>query len=458
MPSCAEWRGRAPSRVPRHVGFRLDPALLGVVGLAVAVRLAWVLAHPNAQYSDSVWYDGAAARLVEHGQYGLDGPSAWFPPGYPFFLAAIYAVTGHVQLAGKIGNALLGGGIAAFTYLLARSFTTRSTALVSGLLVAVWPDLVFQASILSSDLLAACGFVAVLWLGTRPAATPRAFWLRAVGLGLLVGWMVLVRPVSVILLGSLGLWWWLRSRSVGRALADLVPVVAISGVIVGAWTLRNATTFGQPIPISTNGGYNFWQSNQRYADGNDTYWWMVPMDDPEYQTMRYGDEFTKNREGYRYALAFLRDHPTHILTLAPTKIFWLYHTDTSGFYEGALNPPMLAPSPLHDWIVAHARLVEAVTFRYYEVALALAVAAAAWLAWRRQTWLLPILALPLLLTVFHLLFHAKDRFHIPLDPFVALLAAVALVEAGGRLARRVPAGLPGKPVDYTERPPVGGAA
>ena len=40
--------------------------------------------------------------------------------------------------------------------------------------------------------------------------------------------------------------------------------------------------------------------------------------------------------------------------------------------------------------------------------------------------LLPLLALPLLLTAFHQLFHAKDRFHVPLAPAFALLAAVTL--------------------------------
>ena len=36
--------------------------------------------------------------------------------------------------------------------------------------------------------------------------------------------------------------------------------------------------------------------------------------------------------------------PGHLLTMLPTKLFWLYHTDTSGFYEGALYPPMQGPS------------------------------------------------------------------------------------------------------------------
>jgi hypothetical protein len=160
------------------------------------------------------------------------------------------------------------------------------------------------------------------------------------------------------------------------------------------------------------------------------------MDDPEYHTMFYGDEFTKNREGYRYALAYLRANPGHLLTMLPTKLFWLYHTDTSGFYEGALYPPMQGPSAVAAWIGGHDYLVESFTFRYYEVLMALGVlGAVVTIAQRRKAWIWPIIGLPFLLTFFHIFFHAKDRFHIPLDGIIALLAAVAIVEAAHQLER-----------------------
>lgn len=408
--------------------------ILVVLALALGLRLAWVLLVPNEQYSDSVWYDSAAANLVAHGVYGPDGPSAWFPPGYPFFLAALYSVTGHVQFVGKLGNVGLGVALTAFTYLLARLFAAEAAALISALLVALWPNLIFSTGILSSDILAACGFAAVMWLGMRDSH-PRPWQVGL--LGLLVGWMVLVRPVSLILLAALGLWWWLSSGGPRLAVLRLAPLVLIVAVVVGSWTVRNYLEFGQPIAIATNGGYNFWQTNHAYADGNDTYWQAVPMDDPEYQTMRNGDEFTKNRAGYRYALAYLRAHPTHLLSMAPTKLFWLYHSDTSGFYEGALYPPMHGPSTVASWLAAHERLAESATFRYYEALLALAVLGTLLLLVRaRPGWMWPLLALPVLLSGFHLFFHAKDRFHIPLDSVIALFAAVALVEVA-RLAARV---------------------
>jgi 4-amino-4-deoxy-L-arabinose transferase-like glycosyltransferase len=404
--------------------------LAGVLVLAAGVRLAWVLLVPNAQYSDSVWYDAAAANLAANGVYGMDGPSAWFPPGYPFFLTAIYSVVGHSQFAGKLGNVVIGTALTGCTYLLGRVLRGEAVGLVGAALIAVWPNLVFSTGILGSDLLAALGFVVAMWLGMRRDSGPGPAWLRALVLGVVVGWTVLVRPVGLILVASLGLWWWISTHSLARAIARLAPVVAIVALIVGAWTVHNYVQFGEVITIATNGGYNFWQTNQPYADGNDTFWPSVPMDDPEYQTMRNGDEFTKNREGYRYAFAYLRANPGHLLTMLPTKLFWLYHTDTSGFYEGALYPPMQGPSAVAAWIKDHERFVEAFTFRYYELLMGLAVVGAVLtMLHRRQVWIWPIIGLPFLLTFFHIFFHAKDRFHMPLVSVIALLAAVTLVEA-----------------------------
>jgi 4-amino-4-deoxy-L-arabinose transferase-like glycosyltransferase len=401
--------------------------LAAVLVLSVVVRLLWVALVPNDQYSDSVWYDGAARNFAASGMYGLEGPSAWFPPGYPLFLAALYKLFGYSQLTGKLANVAIGVGISVFTYLLARSLVGSSVALLGALLIAVWPNLVFHTGILSSDLLAAFGFVAALWLGTRPATRT-----RTVLLGVLIGWMILVRPVSGILIVSLALLWWQRAGRLAPSMRQLAPVVLIAAVIVGSWTVRNYLTFGEPILIATNGGYNFWQVNHRFADGNDTFWLNVPMDDPEYQVMRNGDEFTRNREGYRYGLAYIRTYPDRFFALIPAKLFWLYHTDTSGFYEGALYAPMLGSSPLAAWMSAHARLVESATFRYYAALLVLAAVGAVFgLFVKRRIALVSIVAVPLLLTFFHLFFHAKDRFHVPLDPFIAILAALALVTAVG---------------------------
>ena len=173
-------------------------AALGVALLAASLRLLWVLLMPNGQYSDSVWYDATAAHLAATGEYGPDGPSAWFPPGYPVFLAGVYKAFGYAQVEGKLANVLLGVGITVLAYLLARRLIGPRAALVAGGLVAVWPNLVFHTGILSSDLLAAFGFLLSLWLATRRD------WPSVVLLGVVLGWTVLTRPVSLILLPVIG--------------------------------------------------------------------------------------------------------------------------------------------------------------------------------------------------------------------------------------------------------------
>jgi 4-amino-4-deoxy-L-arabinose transferase-like glycosyltransferase len=396
-------------------------AAFATVLLAAGLRLGWVLLVPNGQYSDSVWYDAAAANLAANGVYGPDQASAWFPPGYPFFLAAIYKLFGYWQVAGKLGNVLLGAGVTLLVYLLARKLIDARAALLAAVLVAVWPNLVFHTGILSSDLFATFGFLGSVWIALRVKDGRGPAWPLVVALGVLLGWTVLARPVSLILLPVIGAIWWPKQAK------RIAPVLAIVVVLIGGWTVRNYVQFGQVIPIATNGGYNFWQVNQRYADGTDTYWAFVPMDDPEYQTMRYGDEFTKNREGYRYAFEFLRSHPERFFTLIPDKIFWLWHSDTSGFYEGALYPPMQAPSVVQSWIVDHERIVESFTFRWYELFGGVALVGVLLTVAGRRVELWPLLLLPVLLTGFHLFFHAKDRFHLPIDPFIGIMAAYALI-------------------------------
>src|SRR6266851_2317494 len=58
-------------------------AIAAIVALSLALRLAWVLLIPAAQYSDSVWYDAAANNLATSGMYGPKEPSAWFHPAIP---------------------------------------------------------------------------------------------------------------------------------------------------------------------------------------------------------------------------------------------------------------------------------------------------------------------------------------------------------------------------------------
>lgn len=394
-----------------------------VATVALSLRVAWILAVPNVQYSDSVWYNASAAHLAAAGEYGPGRASAWFPPGYPFFLAAVYKVCGPSELAGKFANAVLGTAACGLLVLVGRRFVPDRAALFGGLLAACWPNFIFHTSILSSDVLATFLFVAAAY-GIDRIGPPRPIpWVRAGLLGLLIGVAVLTRPVAVTLLLFLALRSWLSGRAAARALSVTAVITVFAALPAAGWTLRNYRRFGELIPISTNGGYNFWQSNNRYADGTDTFWTRVPPGEPEFETMRTANEFVKNRLGYRYGLAYLRAHPLHLLALAPNKVLRLYGTDTSGVYEAVLHAPMRRSASVAEWFKSHYVYAEALTFFYYIVLVSLA-ATALFIELRRGAGTLLLVVPALLVFGFHLFFHVKDRFHLPVVPFIALLAGV----------------------------------
>jgi 4-amino-4-deoxy-L-arabinose transferase-like glycosyltransferase len=398
-------------------------AALLVATVALSLRVAWILAVPNAQYSDSVWYDASAAHLAATGEYGPGRASAWFPPGYPLFLAAIYTVCGPSQLAGKFANAILGAAACGLLVLVGRGFVPDRAALVGGLLAACWPNFIFHTSILSSDVLATFLFVAAAYSIDRIGPPRPIPWVRAGLLGLLVGGAVLTRPVAVTLLLFIALRIWLSGQAAARALTVTAVIAVFAALPAAGWTLRNYRRFGELIPISTNGGYNFWQSNNRYADGTDTFWTRVPPGQPEFETMRTANEFVKNRLGYRYGLAYLRGHPLHLLALAPNKVLRLYGTDTSGLYEAVLHAPLQRSASVAAWFKSHYVYAQALTFLYYIVLVSLA-ATALLIDLPRDAASLVLVVPALLMFGFHLFFHVKDRFHLPVVPFIALLAGV----------------------------------
>src|SRR5437762_7883987 len=75
-----------------------------VVGVALALRVAWVLAVPSKPVGDFALYLESAAHLVEHG--ALDAEFIYMP-GYVLLLAAVQALGGGL-LACKLAGAALG--------------------------------------------------------------------------------------------------------------------------------------------------------------------------------------------------------------------------------------------------------------------------------------------------------------------------------------------------------------
>lgn len=162
-------RTRGRVRVPAH-GAGLGAALI----VAVLLRLLWIArAHTYpAPLMDQGFYDDVARRLAGGlGYTTSEGvPTATFPPGYPFLLAAAYRLFGPSVAAAQTLNVACAAGVVLLTYALGRHFAGRRAGLVAAWLIALLPGQVLWPALVMSELPFTLALLASLWLFARGLA------------------------------------------------------------------------------------------------------------------------------------------------------------------------------------------------------------------------------------------------------------------------------------------------
>lgn len=239
---------------------------------ALAIRLLLVFRFP-AVVDDSRLYSDIARNWLQHGIYGITNSGKIMPtlsrlPGYPAFLAAIFAIFGAdnfravllIQVVFDLATCFL------IADLVRRTFSGRA-AKAALLLAAVCPFLANYAAAALTETLEifftalALDFAFAGLAIDGYAKRPVALWL---GCGLSIGGAILLRPDGGILLTAIGtylIWLLLRSlrpatRRVSRPLSPRALFLAGVVVAIGAlaplipWTLRNLHTLHKFEPLA----------------------------------------------------------------------------------------------------------------------------------------------------------------------------------------------------------------
>jgi 4-amino-4-deoxy-L-arabinose transferase-like glycosyltransferase len=268
--------------------------------VAVGLRIFFILQFPHIS-DDSFVYGDIAKNWLQHGMYGLTGDHGIYPtyirlPGYPAFLAAVFAVFGmehyravlFIQMFVDIGTCF-------FTADLARRFCSARAAKLAFLLAAICPFLANYAAAALSETLEIFFTVLALDLAISALGVSRNNG-RWIGCGLAVGAAILVRPDGGLLLIAVGLYLFaallksLRSptQDAFSRPADLLRAGIIVAVVSLAplipWTIRNWNTLHvlQPLaPRYANEqdefvplGFNRWVRTWmvEYASVEEIYW------------------------------------------------------------------------------------------------------------------------------------------------------------------------------------------
>ena len=460
----------------RHRGGGEGTWIIGVVALAFAVRLAWILyARFTPTINDDAGRYDLLGRSLAHaaGYINPNGTTTLFwPPGYPFVLAVVYRLSGDSVRAALVLNALMAAATVALVYAVGRRAFGARTAIIGSALYALLPSAIFYANVTLSETAFTFALMLGVWLMIESAE--RRSWPLLVAAGVAIGYASLIRGQAALLpLVAPPFFFWLErqpgSMSAGAANASAPPgaprlprtgeassaptstltprsgdglpraryallrAVVLGGVmlaVIAPWAIRNYVESRSPVLIATNAGVDFYIGHSAGADGrgrivNELVFRYPDLSEPRAEAKVSADGF---REGLKYAAR----HPLREVKLSARKVFWLWYSDhealrwTDGHGERH---------------VLRAGLKSALTLAsdaYYWLLLALALAGIRrWLSFTRDvagaTRLL-LVALVVYWTLAHVAFFADPRFHAPVMPVLCLWAAVAVISIAERVA------------------------
>ncbi len=190
------------------------------------------------------------------------------PPAYPFFLAAIYAITGGSPLGARALQMVLGLVNVWLAFRLGRALFDRTVGLLAAAgMACTWTLLYFEGELQAPVLLVTLALSsALVWLRWWH----RGGWLLSVGTGLLLGVSALARPNALVLVPVVWLWalWVVRGRRLpGRLRSTLLGMPLGVLVAIAPTTIRNYVVAGDFVLITSNGGVNLYIGNNERADG-----------------------------------------------------------------------------------------------------------------------------------------------------------------------------------------------
>lgn len=250
----------------------------------VCLRLFFVLKYP-ANSGDTVLYEQIAANWLQHHVYAMNVHDLVTPvdmrmPGYPAFLALIYALTGRVGEAARLWvmlaqvvvdllTCLLAAGLGALLVLIANERARPRRVFVAALWLAalcpftanyvavplteVFATFFTTAALLPLCLLATRAQTGGWRLAERHWILGNDYWPLAMWSALLVGVCTLFRPEAPLLLMAA----WLvlgailiQQHESLRWVKTTALLAALCAVPLVPWTIRNAVTLHEFQPLA----------------------------------------------------------------------------------------------------------------------------------------------------------------------------------------------------------------
>ncbi|MEL6369470.1 MAG: glycosyltransferase family 39 protein [Pseudomonadota bacterium] len=404
--------------------------LLAIAGVGAVLRLVWALIVPIEPVSDSYIYWVTSSNIVTHGVYGItpEKPFSYWPVGTSAIYAAGYSLLGINMISVKIINVVAGVLLIITTGKLAKRWYGEHAGLVAAAILALWPSLIMYSSIMASEVFFALFVNTVLlaWVYDQ-----KNWPLMAVVAGIALAAAIYVRPVALLVPVVLVALAYIRWRQTSlRPIVFGMIALATSTACLAPWVARNYAVHDAFVLVSTNGGPNLWMGNNPETIGG-------YMKLPEYT--KEMTEIERAEVLGELAKRHIVENPVKTASLFFQRLYQTHYYETIAvvWNEKGLK------ERLGEWVLLPLKLAAT---GYWLLFFALAMTAVVLVLLRtskRQTVpaMLQTVAEPALVmfayyAAVHGLIVGNDRYHFPSIPFVAILAAFAIVTLAGRLQMR----------------------
>ncbi len=300
--------------------------IFALFGFAFLIKLVFIIQSADslqvmvpildAKYYDKTAQDIAAGHIIREEAFFMG-------PLYSYFLAVVYSAIGRHFLFVRIIQ-ILGGSLAVvLTYLIGKKVFRPSVSLLAGLLLIFYGTATFYE-----------GQLLMMWLGTLLNMSllyvlldeQRGKGLKRYALaGFLIGLSALARA-NILIFYPVAIFWIFKTEIRQRWTASFIFTAVMILTILPA-TLHNYIASRDFVPITSNGGVNFYIGNSKSATG--VFYLPRGVDfNADATTRQYIERLLgrdlKPSEVSRYwfgqAFDFIRNHPLEEIELLFRKI------------------------------------------------------------------------------------------------------------------------------------------
>jgi 4-amino-4-deoxy-L-arabinose transferase-like glycosyltransferase len=378
-----------------------------VIGLAILLRIIWAYFVPIVPVSDSFLYDAFAKSIASGNGYAFPegNLTVYWPVGTSAIYALLYKCFGFSYLPILIFNIMIGVSIVWLTYAICLRYLNQSTAILSALLVALWPILIEFTTILASELVFIFLILSALYAWDSKNIQPI---LRAMIWGALICAATYVRPTALALIVLLPILELFAKGTLRQSFLSLSIAVITAAILFTPWVYRNHNVFGEYVLVSANGGANLWMGNHAGSTGGYA----------ELPDLAFDNEVERDKHFKKEAIDFITHNPVDYLKLAFKRAIITYKAETIGIvWNGAFEK-------LNETTLLTMKIVS--TLYWWLMLLLTSIGIYQILKKRELNIFHMLMVVPGFFFAFPILTVAQDRYHLPINPFMAMIAGYAI--------------------------------